>query len=157
MERGNLFHSLNILKLGPAPEQFITLLSNLRVGSARCPTHSQSLKQRFITEATLEAGTGILNKTVENDQSPDLSVDVSVLELLPDCASGFGWTRGLEHNYFHKFGDAAHILLLVHFAREALDRDRHGREWFLLGSNVGRFISPLFVLQVAFVVGYVGG
>lgn len=132
MQSGDPLQTRLVRVLGPAAEQLPALLPHLRVGQVRRAADSQALQQGLVRKSSLEARAGILDQTVEQDQSADLAVHVAVLELLADGARGLRGARRLDGDDFDEVGDAADVVFLVGFGRERLDGDRDGGVGLLL-------------------------
>ena len=97
----------------------------------RGAAHAQPLQQGLVAEASLEAGSRVLDQAVEDGKGAQLAVHVAVLELLADGARGLGGARGLDGDDLDELGDAAEVVLLVGFGGEGLDRDGYGGVRFL--------------------------
>ena len=123
---------------GPAGKQFRAFLPHFRVRQRRRAAETQALEQGFVCEGPLEARTGILDEAVEDVQGTELTVKVSVLELLPDGTGGLGGARVLEINDFDEIRDAAEVIDGHRLTRESLNRHCHCRVRLLLSDALAR-------------------
>ena len=60
-------------------EHYFALLADLGVSNIVAGKDAQPFKEWLVGESTLEARSGILNQTVQDDQGADLTVRITVL------------------------------------------------------------------------------
>jgi len=63
----------------PLPEQKGAFLLDFGIREAIRPTDSQTLQETFISKGSLEVGTGVFDKTIEDGQGAELLVYIAVL------------------------------------------------------------------------------
>ncbi len=82
-----------------------------------------------------------MDEAVENVQGTELTVKVTVLELLPDGTGGLGRARVLEINDFDEIRDAAEVINGYRLTCESLDGHGDCRVRFLLSDALARLLE----------------
>lgn len=130
---GNLSHPGRVFVLGgPAGKELSALLPHLGIRERRGAAEPQTLEQGFIGKGPLETWAGILDEAVEESQGTQLTVQIAVLELLPDGTGGLGGTRVLEVDDLDEVRDTAEVIYGDGLTRESLDGHGDCRVGFLL-------------------------
>jgi len=127
----------------PLPEQNGAFLLDFRIREAICPTDSQALQEAFVSKGSLEAGTGVLDKTIKNGQGAELLVYIAVLarylsvgslciemqdtlQLLSNRSGSLDWTFCLQSYDFDEVRNATHVISIILSAGHSVDLDRNG-------------------------------
>ena len=82
-----------------------------------------------------------MDEAVEDVQGTELTVKVSVLELLPDGTGGLGGACVLEINDFDEIRDATEVINGYRLTRESLDGHGDCRVRFLLSDALARLLE----------------
>ena len=140
----------------PLAVEYVTLVTHVEVYHVVPDHKSETLKQRLVGKSFLEAVSSILNQTIQDIESADLTVGVAILatssqptsplsarlmsssvnlQLLTNSSGSFGGSRCLNADDFNQIDDSAEIVFLILLAGHAVNLHRHSRVWLSLLSN----------------------
>ena len=140
----------------PLTVEHITLVAHIEVDHVIPDHKSETLKQRLIGESLLKAVSSVLNQTIQDIESANLTVGVAILatssqptsplsarlesssvnlQLLANSSGSFGRSGRLDADDFNQVDDSAEIVFFILLAGHAVNLHRHSRVWLSLLSN----------------------
>lgn len=128
VELGHPLHATRILiHRSPTAEEFIALLPDFGVRGGRGGAEAQPLEKGLVGKRALELRAGILDQGVEDGQGAKLSMNITILQLLPEGAGSLGGPGVLDVNHVDEFWKSTQIILGDTGVGHLVDHYGHGR------------------------------
>jgi len=74
----------------PLTVEYIALVAHFEIDHVIPDHKSKTLKQRLVGKSLLEPVSSVLNQTIQDVESTDLTVGIAILELLANSSGSFG-------------------------------------------------------------------
>jgi hypothetical protein len=157
VECGNVVEARSVfIGHSPLAVEYVTFVTHFEINHVISNHKPETLKQRLVGKSLLEAVSSVLNQTIQDIKSADLTVGIAILatssqptsplstrlesssvnlQLFANSSSSFGGSRRLNTDNLDQVDDTTEIVFLVLLACHAVNLDRHSRVWLSLLNN----------------------